>query len=71
VPPTLPQAVCKHEFILLSHYVQSIASPAAAWQLRYSFIFLVDEMQSRQMKMKRWASKAVAAASYNLMIEVY
>jgi hypothetical protein len=35
-----PKLPCKHESILLSHYVRSIASPAAAWQLRYSFIFL-------------------------------
>jgi hypothetical protein len=36
-----PSGVASHEFILLSHYVQSIASPAAAWQLRYSFIYLL------------------------------
>jgi hypothetical protein len=51
-----------------SHSVQSKAKPAAAWQLRYSFIFLIDEMQSRFYKMKRWAYNAVAAATNTLII---
>ena len=33
--------------------------------------FLIDEIQSRHKKMKRWACNAVAAASYSLMIEVH
>jgi len=45
VPPTLPQAVCKHEFILLSHYVRSIASPAAARQLRYVLFLLIEVVE--------------------------
>jgi hypothetical protein len=47
------QAVCKHEFIfMLSPSSRSIAKPAAALQLRYSFIFFIDEIQSRQRKWK-------------------
>jgi hypothetical protein len=51
-----------------SHSVQSKAKPAAAWQLRYSFIFLIDEIQSRFYKLKRWAYNAVAAATNTLKI---
>jgi hypothetical protein len=51
-----------------SHSVQSKAKPAAAWQLRYSFIFLIDEMQSRFFKMKHWACKAVAAAASSFIL---
>jgi hypothetical protein len=51
-----------------SHSVQSKAKPAAAWQLRYSFIFLIDEMQSRFYKMKCWACKAVAAAASSFIL---
>jgi len=50
--------------------VNSKACGSLAASLIFYF-FLIDEIQSRQMKMKHWACNAVAAASYSLMIEVY
>jgi hypothetical protein len=41
------QAVCKH-YLFLCCPLHFTAGNAAAWQLRYSFIFLIDEMQSRK-----------------------
>ncbi len=42
--PTLPTAVCEHEFIFMpSHSVRSKAKPAAAWFIKtyfYVYIFL-------------------------------
>jgi hypothetical protein len=45
-----PSGVQSTFFFMLSPSSRSTAKPAAAWQLRYSFIFLIDEMQSRFMK---------------------
>jgi hypothetical protein len=37
--PTLPQAVCKHDFIFMpSPYSQSMAKPAAARQMIFLFV---------------------------------
>jgi hypothetical protein len=64
-----PSCHAKHDSVfMLSPSSRSTAKPAAAWQLRYSFIFLIDEMQSRFYKMKRWAYNAVAAATNTLII---
>jgi hypothetical protein len=71
VPPTLPQVVCKHEFILLSPYGQSIASPAAAWQLRCHLVFLINECSAVFIKSKQCVHNAVAAAAGTLKVEGY
>jgi hypothetical protein len=47
---------------LLSHYVQSIASPAAAWQLRYIFIFLMKIKKLSQPPQVPFMLKELPAA---------
>jgi hypothetical protein len=44
------------------------AGNAAAWQLRYSFIFFIDEVAKHFYKIKQWALKTVAAATNTLII---
>ena len=59
--------MASHE-IFLCCPLHFTAGNAAAWQLRYSFIFLIDEIQSRLIKMKCWACDAVAAAASSFIL---
>jgi hypothetical protein len=38
-----PELPCKHESILLSHYVQAIALPCGSFAASLWFIFFIDE----------------------------
>jgi hypothetical protein len=48
--------VAKATIFITTPSSQTMVSPTAVLQLRYSFIFLIDKIQSRQRKWKFWAA---------------